>query len=85
MLPDEAADAAVLQDCLEGAIWPLIHSCGAMDGHVVNVGNVELRNLWLKDMCDIIMENRNSIGPTHGQLRKAECTIRRLEHCIIVR
>ena len=85
MLPDKAVDAAVLQYCLEGAILALIRSCGATDGHVVDVGNGELRNLWLKDMCDIVVENWNSIGPTHGQLHKAEHAIWRLECCIVAR
>ena len=36
MLPDKAADAAVLWDCLEGAVLALIHSHGATDGHIVD-------------------------------------------------
>ena len=66
MLPDEVEDAIVLRDCPEGATLALIHSHGAVDGHIIDVGNGELGNLQLKDMCDIVMENQNSVGPTHG-------------------
>ena len=66
MLPDKVADAAVLRDCLEGAVQALIHRCGAVDGHIVDVGNGELGNLQLEDMCDVIVKNWNGVGPTHG-------------------
>ena len=85
MLPDEAADTAVLWDCLEGAVLALIHSCGVADVHVVDVGNGELGNLWLKNMSNVIVENWNSIGPTHGQLHMVEHAIQRLECHIVAR
>ena len=66
MFPDEAVDAAVLQDCLKGAILAPVHSHRATDRDIVYVGNGELGNLWLKDMCDVIMEYQNSVGPAHG-------------------
>ena len=56
MLPDEAADPTVLQDCLEGAIGGLVSRHGTLDGDVVNVGDCVLGNLWLKDVHYIVME-----------------------------
>ena len=66
MFPDKAADATVLCNYLKGAVLALGHSHGAVDGHVVYVGNGELGNLQLKDVHDIVMEYQNSVGPTHG-------------------
>ena len=66
MFPDKVVDATVLQDHLKGAVLALVHSRGATDGHVIYVENGELGTLWLKDMCDVIVEYWNSIGPTHG-------------------
>lgn len=66
MVPDKVVNAIVLWDCLESAILALICSCRATDRHVVDVGNGELGNLQLKDMCDIVVEHWDSVGPTHG-------------------
>ena len=65
MLPDEAANAAVLWNCFEGAIGGLVSHCGTSDGDIVNVGDRVLGNLWLKDVHYIVMEDGDSISPTH--------------------
>ena len=56
VLPDEAADAAILWDCFEGAVWGLVSHYRTMNGYIVNVGDCVLGNLWLKDVHYIIME-----------------------------
>ena len=56
MLPNEAVDATVLQDGLEGAIGTLVSRCGTTNRDVVDVGDCVLGNLWLKDVHYIVME-----------------------------
>ena len=57
MLPDEAADPTVLWDCLEGAVSSLVSRCGTSDGDIADVGDRVLRNLQLKDVCHVVMED----------------------------
>ena len=65
MLPDEAANAAVLRNCFEGAVGGLVSCCGTLDGDIVDVGDHVLGNLWLKDVRHIVMEDGDHISPTH--------------------
>ena len=65
MLPDKAADTAVLQDCLEGAVGGLVSRCGTSDGDIVDVGDCVLGNLQLKDVHHVIMEDGDRVSPTH--------------------
>ena len=67
MLPNEVVDAAVLWDCLEGAVGGLVSRCGTADGDIVNIGDCVLGNLWLKDMHHVIVEDGDSISPTHRE------------------
>ena len=65
MLPDEAANAAVLRNCFEGAIGGLVSRCRTLDGDIVNVGDRVLGNLWLKDVCHVVVEDGDRVSPTH--------------------
>ena len=84
MLPDEAANAAVFQDCLEGAIGGLVSQCGTTDWDIIDVGDCVLRNLWLKDVCYVVMEDRDSISPTHQRFGEMQGTIWCLESGVVV-
>ena len=83
MLPDEAMNAAVLQDCLEGAIRGLVSCCGPSDGDIIDVGDCVLWNLQLKDMCHIFMEDGDSTSPTHREFGEMEGAIWCLESGIV--
>ena len=83
MLPDEVADPAVLWDCFEGAIRDLVSRRGTMNGDIVNVGDCVLRNLWLKDVRHIVMEDGDSISPTHWEFGETEGTIWCLESGVV--
>ena len=83
MFPDKAVDTAVLRDCLEGAISGLVSGCRTSDGDIVDVGNHVLGNLRLKDVRYIVVEDGDSISPTHWELGETESTIRGLESGVV--
>ena len=84
MLPNEAADAAVLWDCLEGAVGSLVSRCGTSDGDIVDVGDCVLGNLRLKDVCHVIVEDGDSVSPTHQEFGETEGAIWGLESGVVV-
>ena len=84
MLPDEAANAAVLRDRLEGAIGGLVSGCGTSDGDIINVGDRVLGNLRLKDVCYVIMEDGDHISPTHREFGETEGAVWCLESGVVV-
>ena len=85
MLPDEAMNAAVLWDGLEHAIRGLVHRCGTTNGDIVDVGDHVLRNLRLKDVCHVVVEDGDSISPTHWEFGEMEGTIWCLESGVVTR
>ena len=84
VLPDEVVDPAVLWDCLEGAVNGLVSRCGTTNGDVVDVGDHVLRNLQLKDVCHVVMEDGDSVSPTHWQFGEMEGAVWRLESGVVV-
>ena len=84
MLPDEAADPAVLWDCLEGAISSLVSRCRTMNGDVVDVGDRVLGNLQLKDVHYIVVEDGDSVSPTHWEFGETEGAVWHLESGVVV-
>ena len=85
VLPDEVADAAVLQDGLEGAIRGLVSHCGTTNGDIINVGDHVLGNLWLKNVCHIVVEDGNCVSPTHQDFGKTKGVIWHLESGVVMR
>ena len=85
VLPDEAADAAILWDCFEGAVWGLVSHYRTMNGYIVNVGDCVLGNLWLKDVRHIIMEDGDSVIPTHWEFGETEGAVWCLEGGVVAR
>ena len=85
MLPDEVADTAVLQDCLEGAVSGLVSRCGTTNGDIIDVGDHVLRNLWLKDVHHIVVEDGDSVSPTHREFGETEGAVWCLESGVVVR
>ena len=83
MLPDEAMNAAVLRDCLEGAVGGLVSRGGTSDGDIVDVGDHVLGNLWLKDVHHVVVEDGDHISPTHWEFGKTEGTIWGLESGVV--
>ena len=83
MLPDEAANAAVFRDCLEGAVGGLVSHCRTSDGDIVDVGDSVLGNLWLKDVCYVVVEDGDRISPTHQEFGEMEGTIWGLESGVV--
>ena len=83
MLPDEAANTAILQDCLKGAVGGLVSRCGTSDGDIVNVGDHVLGNLWLKDVHHVVVEDGDRISPTHWQFGETEGTVWCLESGVV--
>ena len=83
VLPDEAADPAVLWDCLEGAIGGLVSRCRTSDGDIIDVGDRVMGNLQLKDVHHIIVEDGNSVSPTHREFGEMEGAIWGLESGVV--
>ena len=79
VLPDEAADATILRDCFEGAVGGLVSCCRTMNGYIINVGDRILGNLWLEDVHHVVMEDGDSVSPTHWEFDETEGTIWHLE------
>ena len=65
MLPNEAANSAILRNCLEGSIIVLIGRCGATNRHIIDIWNSIFWNFGLKDVGYIIMKYGNRIHPSH--------------------
>ena len=85
MLPDEAVDTTILWDGFDGAIGGLVCRGGAVNGHIVDIGYGVLGNLWLKDVCYVVMENGDCVSPTHREFGETECTIWCLKGGVVVR
>ena len=85
MLPNEVADATVFWDCFKGAIRGLVSHCGTMDGDIIDVGDRVLGILQLKDVRHIVMENGDSISPTHWEFGEMEGAIWCLESGVVAR
>ena len=85
MLPNTPANPTVLQDCLEGVIGGLVSRCGTMNGDIVDVGDRVLRNLQLKDVCHVVVEDGDSISPTHQELGEMEGAVWCLESGVVAR
>ena len=83
MLPDEAANAAVLRNCFEGAVGGLVSRCGTSDGDIVNVGDRVLRNLRLKDVHHVVVEDGDHVSPTHREFGETEGAVRGLESGVV--
>ena len=83
VLPDEAADPAVLWECLKGAISGLVSRCGTMDGDIVDVGDRVLGNLRLKDVRHIVVEDGDSVSPTHWEFGETEGAVWGLESGVV--
>ena len=85
MLPDEAANAAVLRNCFEGAVGGLVSHCGTSDGDIVDVGDRVLGNLWLKDVCYVVVEDGDHVSPTHREFGEVEGAVWCLESGVVAR
>ena len=83
MLPDEAANAGVFRDCFEGAIGGLVSRRRTSDGDVVDVGDSELGNLWLKDVRHVVVEDGDHVSPTHQEFGEMEGAVRGLESGVV--
>ena len=85
MLPDEATNAAVLWNCFKGAVRGLVSCCGTSDGDIVNVGDHVLGNLWLKDVCHIVVEDGDHVSPTHREFGEMKGAIWCLKSGVVTR
>ena len=85
MLPDKVTNAAVLWDCFEGAVGGLVSRYGTMNGDIVNVGDCVLGNLWLKDVHHVVMEDGDSVSPTHWEFGETKGAIWCLESGVVMR
>ena len=65
MLPNEAANSAILWNCLKGSIVVSIGRHGATNRHVVDIRNSIFWNFGLKDMGYVIMKYGNRVRPSH--------------------
>ena len=84
MLPDEVANAGVFRDCFKGAVGGLVSHRRTSDGDVVDVRDLVLGNLQLKDVHHVIMEDGDSGSPTHREFGEMEGAVWCLESGVVV-
>ena len=84
MLPNEAADAAVLQDGLEGAVGGLVSCCRTANGDIIDVGDRVLGNLQLKDVHHVVVEDEDSVSPTHWEFGETKGALWCMESGVFV-
>ena len=65
MLPNEAANSAILQSCLEGSIIVSIGRRGAAYRHIIDIWNSIFQNFGLKDVGYVVMKYGNCVRPSH--------------------
>ena len=65
MLPNEAANSAILWNCLEGSIIVLIGRHGATNRHVVDIWNSIFWNFGLKYVSYVVVKYGNCVRPSH--------------------
>ena len=85
MLPNEVADATVFWDCFKGAVRGLVSHCGTVDGDIVDVGDHILGNLQLKNVHHVVVEDGDSVSPTHRKFGEMEGAIWCLESGVVAR
>ena len=83
MVPDEAANSAVLRNCFEGAVGGLVSRGGTSDGDIIDVGDRVLGNLRLKDVRYVVVEDGDRVSPTHREFGETEGAVRGLESGVV--
>jgi len=78
IFPYEAADSQVLGDGLVRSVILYITRSRTSNRNIVNVGYGCVGYLALQNICDIVMEYRNRICPTHWKCNQAK----RSEGCL---
>jgi hypothetical protein len=69
VLPNEAANAGVLNNCLKGSVESLISRSGAFDRDIIREGLCQMRDLRTENMRDIALEYRRGVCPSHRENR----------------
>jgi hypothetical protein len=80
VFPNEVTNSGILRNCFVCAVVGDVVSRGTADRYVVYEGNGGVGDFGLKDICDIVMEDRYRICPTHRKGDKLHCAEGRLEH-----
>ena len=65
MLPNEAANSAILRNCLKGSIIVLIGRRRATNRHVVDIQNSIFWNFGLKYVSYVVVKYGNCVRPSH--------------------
>ena len=65
ILPNEAANSAILQNCLEGSIIALIGRRGAVNRHVIDIQNSIFWSFRLKNVSYVVVKYQNCVCPSH--------------------
>src|SRR6267154_4420707 len=78
IFPYEVADSRVLGDCLVRTIVLYITHSRTSNRNIVDVGYGCVGYLALQNICDVVMEYRNRIRPTHWKSNQAK----RSEGCL---
>jgi hypothetical protein len=73
MFPNETLDGGIFRNGFVGSSNSVIFGLWAFHWSVINVGNGDVRNFGLKDICDVIVEDGYQIRTTHWKGDNAKC------------
>ena len=71
VLANEETNTGVLWATLKVAIWHAMCVLGVFDWDIVDERNGEVGYLVAEDVCNVVTEDGNRVGPPHGQLDEA--------------
>ena len=72
MPPHEAVNSQICGDVLFGSVNQDIACLRAADRDIVDIWNSGVGYFWLEDVSDVVMEDRDRIGPSHQQRDESE-------------
>ena len=67
VLPHKPSYAGVVGVRLEAAVRKFVSGRWAPNRDIVDERNGGVWDLWLEDVCDVVVEDRDRICPSHGQ------------------
>ena len=85
MFPDEAANARIFGNCFVRSIGLDISCRRTFEGNIVDIRNRDMRDFRLQDESDVVVEDRDGVGPTHREGDEALCSERCLECGVVSR
>ena len=72
VLPNKSTNSGVLWNGLVDSVRELVLRLRTFDWNIVGEGLSPVRDLWVKDMGNVSLENSQRVSPTHGKYCEME-------------